>query len=372
MKYLISFHNSQGYSNVYPIAESLSNKGFYVTLLDLTGLYGQSIKEIENSQNLNIIKENSIFSNVRNLNKLQKLCFFIINYLKLNKLSKDFDAYIFSPGGFMEGLIAKKFKKDNKRNYFVEAGVKIYLFLSSQNELKPQSKFLDHVDAYFTTGDLPKRKLNKFINSESKIYNYGVPRYSTLTSQFNSKINFEPKKINSILFLTSAPGYHQVKWEDEWQKDLIKSLLNSSLIKDFIVNIKVHPRDEYKNYEEYQNLDNVNILFDTNIEKDILKNDCILSGPSTSIHESSFMKRLYLTIWPFDKINNEYMLEESNTLSLEELINKIYFLDKNLKNQVDLYNLQLDLAKNYINIDSVSSTKNIIKHIINENKERKN
>ena len=49
--------------------------------------------------------------------------------------------YTYFSGGFYEGLLSKEFQKRNKNTYFIEAGVKIYLYLDSQNNLKPKRSF---------------------------------------------------------------------------------------------------------------------------------------------------------------------------------------------------------------------------------------
>ena len=110
---------------------------------------------------------------------------------------------------------------------------------------------------------------------------------------------------------------------------------------------------------------NVNILYNTNIEADILQNDCIISGPSTSIHEASLLGKVYITLWPFDKYENEYMPKVSTSENVPELISKIKQLNKDDSLQKEVYSTQLSLANKFINIDSDLSVKNIIEHIIN-------
>ena len=371
MKYLLSFHNQQGMNNIIPIAEELrENILNEVALLDLSPAYSQPENNFSSLKNISLIVENSIYKNVRNLSRVNKLFFYLTKFLRINKLANHYDVYIFSPGGFFEGLISKHFIKKSKKTYFIEAGIKIYLFLSSQESLKPKKNFLKYVSGYFTTGETPRNKLVNFTNINNKIYNYGVPRYSSIVSKYNNSKPFEPKKIINLLYLTSASKYHKVGWEDAWQKEAIENLVNSSIIDQFILNIKVHPRDDLGNYKKYEKIEGVNILYGTNIEKDIVENDCIISGPSTSIHETSLLKKTYVTFWPFDNNENQYMPEISMVKTIDNLISKILKLNHDLSFQNEVYSKQLILAKQYINIDSDSSTNSIIKHIINENKER--
>ena len=154
-------------------------------------------------------------------------------------------------------------------------------------------------------------------------------------------------------------------WEEKWQKTIIEDLVNSSLIDGFVLNIKVHPRDDNNNYKKFEQKKNVNILYNTNIETDILQNDCIISGPSTSIHEASLLGKVYITLWPFDKSENEYISKISATENVPELISKIKQLNKDDSLQKEVYSTQLNLANKFINIDSDLSVKNIIEHIIN-------
>ena len=76
------------------------------------------------------------------------------------------------------------------------------------------------------------------------------------------------------------------------------------------------------------------------------------------------------TLIIFDNNENQYMPEISMVKTIDNLISKILKLNNDLSFQNEVYPKQLILAKQYINIDSDSSTNSIIKHIINENKER--
>ena len=64
--------------------------------------------------------------------KVNKAVFTFTKIVNIRNYANQFDKFIFSPGGFYEGLIAKSFVKNNKKTFFIEAGVKIYLFLKSQ------------------------------------------------------------------------------------------------------------------------------------------------------------------------------------------------------------------------------------------------
>lgn len=170
--------------------------------------------------------------------------------------------------------------------------------------------------------------------------------------------------------MTSAASYHKVDWESSWQSKIIEEIINSSLSDNYILNIKVHPRDNFGDYEKYKSLKNVNILHETDIESDIRENHCIISGPSSSIHEVSLIGRIYAVIWPFDDYKNEYLSPESLVKNVDELFKKISKLNNDLNYQRNLFDMQLLGAQKFINIDSDLSAKNIIAHIIKENNER--
>ena len=215
----MSFHNNQGMDNIIPIAESLSRDGENeITLLDLRSIYSQSSSEIKIFNNISIVKEKSIFKNIRSLNKLSKLLLLFTKFFAIKKYRDQYDIYIFSPGGFYEGLLSKEFNNKFKNTYFIEAGTKIYLYLDSQKDLEPKSKFLKNISAYFTTGESPKMKLENFTNHKNIIYNFGVPRYSEIISTHKVSKSYKSQKISDILYLTSAASYHNIDWEDSWQK----------------------------------------------------------------------------------------------------------------------------------------------------------
>tara|TARA_B100002019_G_scaffold285593_1_gene294782 strand:+ start:6133 stop:7236 length:1104 start_codon:yes stop_codon:yes gene_type:complete len=367
----MSFHNNQGMENITPIAESLSRDGESdVTLLDLRSLYAQSSSELKVSKNISIFKEKSIFKNTRKLNKLSKLVFLFTKAFTIRNYGDKYDIYIFSPGGFYEGLIAKKFSNKNKNTYFIEAGVKIYLYLDSQKDLEPKSNFLKNISGYFTTGESPKNKLKNFVNQKNIIHNFGVPRYSEIISKHKSSKPRKTQNIRNLLYLTSAASYHNIDWEDSWQAKTISEIVNSVITEKYIFNIKVHPRDDFDKYKQYEGVKNVNVLYETDIEVDIKNNDCIISGPSSSIHEVSFLGKIYTILWPFDNYQNDYLNGESLVKNIEDLNCRISNLDNDFTFQNNLFLNQLSEAQKFINIDSDSSTKNIIQHIINENRER--
>ncbi len=367
----MSFHNDQGRENITPIAESLSRDiGSDVTLLDLSYLYSQSSSELKVSENISIFREKSSFKNIRNLNKLSKLVFLFTKIFTLKKYGDKYDIYIFSPGGFYEGLIAKEFCNKNKHTYFIEAGVKIYLYLDSQKDLKPKINFLKNISGYFTTGENPKNKLKNFVNQKNIIYNYGVPRYSEIISKHKYSNPHKTQSIRNLLYLTSAASYHNIDWEDSWQAKIISEIVNSAITEKYKLNIKVHPRDDFEKYKQYEGVKNVNILYKTDIETDIENNDCVISGPSSSIHEVSFLGKIYTILWPFDNYQNDYLNSESLVKNIKDLNYILSKLDNDITFQNNLYSNQLSEAQKFINIDSDSSTKNIIQHIINENRER--
>ena len=82
----MSFHNNQGMDNIIPIAESLSRDGENeITLLDLRSIYSQSSSEIKIFNNISIVKEKSIFKNIRSLNKLSKLLLLFTKFFAIKK-----------------------------------------------------------------------------------------------------------------------------------------------------------------------------------------------------------------------------------------------------------------------------------------------
>ena len=367
----MSFHNKQGMDNIIPIAKKLcEDKKNQITLLDLRSTYSQLSPNLEVSENIVVNKDTSIFKNIRNLNKISKLLFIFSKFFTIKKYGKNYDIYIFSPGGFYEGLLSREFKNNFKNTYFIEAGVKIYLYLNSQNELQPKNSFLKNISGYFTTGENPKNKLENFTNQKNLIYNYGVPRYSNIISIHKISKFYKSKKIKNLLYLTSAASYHRIDWEESWQTRAIEDIVNSSITDKYVLNIKVHPRDNFEKYKQYENVRNVNILSGSDIETDIEDSDCIISGPSSSIHEVALLGKIYTVLWPFDNYENEYLSNESLVKNIEDLNHKILKLNNDLSYQNNLFSQQLIEAQKFINIDSDSSTKNIIQHIISENIER--
>ena len=100
--------------------------------------------------------------------------------------------------------------------------------------------------------------------------------------------------------------------------------MNSSITDKYVLNIKVHPRDNFEKYKQYENVRNVNILSGSDIETDIKDSDCVISGPSSSIHEVALLGKIYTVLWPFDNYENEYLSNESLVKNIEDLNHKIF------------------------------------------------
>lgn len=363
MKILFAAHNHQGYLNIKPLIDKAIQDEMDYVLLDLTSLYGQKKLPVLDREKY-IFEQSKIYRNIRNLNNLNKLIYKIFSFNKLRFYSEKYDILIFSPGGFYEGMLSNLMFKMGKQTYFIEAGIKIYLFLDSQKELEPKPNFLSNINNYFCSGELSKKMLKSFVGDEgTKIINYGVPRYQKLVS---NKRSFSPGTIKELLFLTSASEYHRMQWEHDWQIDFLEELVKKLEDREFILKIKVHPRDASENYLKYQNRKNVSILDDTDIDQDILQSDIILAGPSTSLHESSFFGKIYLSIWP---LGNEggYFIEESHSSNVDELMDSLYDLNSDYKRQKEIYDLQHQLALKYIHSETDNSASNIYQHIVRQN-----
>jgi len=361
MRILISFHNKEGYENIIPVADYLKKKDFSITLLDLCPFY------LQDSNNNNFFKKaklNLFFkdkNNHRNLSKIRKVIFYI-QLINLNyKLFRAHDCYLFSPGGFIEGQIAKNFKKKEKHTFFIEGGLRAVLLADYPD--KPKNKishsFLNDISRHYVSGEENKEIiLNNLQNTSTlskKIQAFGVPRYKNLVT---GKTNYEYKKIKNVLYLTTAAEYHDYiilqEWHDSEMKILKKLIKNSS----YNYRLRVHPRDNIEKYKDFSET-NITSALDKSLYADVNWSDIVVTIPSSTFFEINYFGKPFLILWPFNHITEVFRPDVTSLISLEKKLNSL-----NKKELSKKFIDQRTYSDSFVSLNSSESSKLIAEDII--------
>ena len=361
MRILISYHNKQGYENIISVARYLKSKSFNIELLDLCSFYIQQSIDSDNfaRTQMNLVIKNK--NNYRNLSKLKKIIFYIQLITLNSNLFKNYDGYLFSPGGFIEGQIAKILKKNKKPTFFIEGGLRTILFVDypDKTESTLNNSFLNHVSRHYVSGVENKNIiLNKFPDRpylSEKIIASGVPRYENYITE---NIDHEYKDIENVLYLTTAASYHNyVKlqtWHDDEMKILNKIIGNSS----YNFRIRIHPRDDLNNYSEFSNL-NISSSITKSLKEDVEWSDVVVTIPSSTVFEVNRFGKPYLILWPF-KYNTEVFNPDMKSLkSIEDVLNKL-----NAEGLYEKLEQQKTYSKNFVSQESYKSSELISEDMI--------
>ena len=361
MRILITYHNQQGYENIISVAKYLESKNFDIVLIDLCSFYFQeSINTdsfVRNKINL-IIKNNQ---NYRSLSSFKKLVFYLQLTILNTNLLNNFDCYLFSPGGFIEGQISKIFKKKNKHTFFIEGGLRTILFVDypDKAESKLNYSFLNHVSRHYVSGIENKNIiLNSFTstsNLSEKIKNFGVPRYESST---RDNINYKFQEIKNVLYLTTAAQYHNYKKLQEWHNDEMKILKKLIMTSSYNYRIRIHPRDDLNNYCEFAK-SNISSSAKNSLKEDVNWSDIVVTIPSSTVFEVNNYGKPYLILWPYNYNTDVFNPDIESLESLEKELRKL-----NEKELCEKFEVQKFYNKNFIDINSNKSSKLIGEDII--------
>jgi len=361
MRILITYHNQQGYKNIISVAKYLESKNFDIELIDLCSFYIQESINTDSfvRNKIKLIIKNS--QNYRNLSNFKKLVFYLQLIFLNSNLLNNFDCYLFSPGGFIEGQISKIFKKKNKHTFFIEGGLRTILFVDypDKAESKLNYSFLNHVSRHYVSGIENKNIILKSFtnkpNISEKIKNFGVPRYE---SSAEDNINYKYQEIKNVLYLTTAARYHNYiklqEWHDDEMKILYKVIMNSS----YNFRIRVHPRDDLNNYSKFAK-SYISSGVIKPLKEDVNWSDVVVTIPSSTVFEVNKFGKPYLILWPFNYNTDVFNPDIKSLDSLEKELRR--FDEKELREK---FELQTFFNKNFIDINSNKSSKLIGEDII--------
>jgi|TARA_B100001093_G_scaffold269621_1_gene257745 hypothetical protein len=273
-------------------------------------------------------------------------------------------AYIFCPGGLLEGTIAKLFYKNKKTTIMIEGGFPLDLLISKKNKSYQNLFFkyfknhtlnnpLKYVTWLIVSGEFSKQLRIENGYQEYKILDIGVPR----NIKFFHINNEKNKLVYDITFLTGSFGFHKDYKNEFKQSEYIKKLVDYSTMNKKKLLIKIHPRDN-KDYEKFKN-EYVSITYENLIEK-IVSSKLCLAFYSTSIYESLILNTDAYFIG--EKLNNKWperdlIIHEEDFSVLSQLLNEP--LESKLGHKKDI-------AYEHISKDTIYSAEKIKELILND------
>ena len=298
------------FKNVSPVID-LVKKTYSILYLCQCNYYHETKKICElicNTYDFEVIclKNPLQFKNFYNPSFFHRI--FVKVYVRLFLVKKInlASCYIFSPGGLLEGTVAKLIYKQGKKTIMIEGGFpldlinrKKYKFYQSIliKYFKNHSinKPLKYITKLIVSGEFSKDLRVENGYEENKIADFGVPRNIDL---FKNQ-SYEKSYLFDVIFLTGSFHFHGDYENSNKQKKYVKSLVDYSTSHKIKLLIKVHPRD-HENYSKYQN-EYVSITHHDLVKNIKLSRVCI-SFYSSAIYESLVMNTISYFVG--QKLNN--------------------------------------------------------------------
>ena len=187
----------------------------------------------------------------------------LLNRKKITELSKEHDIFIFSPGGFLEYMVALRMKRYGKKTIMIEAGLPLFDIQHIKAINKVQLKlsrmikkifhikilkfgllndYFQEIDHLVVSGEMSKSRWLENGFPKDKISEIGVPRYGSLFIKRNEGQSSERKL---IVYATGAYQLHDdlIGFEEDFKnfKDLV-NIVNENF-DNVGLGVLVHPRD---------------------------------------------------------------------------------------------------------------------------------
>ena len=335
-KVLICSIDNENLKNFEPLLKDHGELDF--TIFDLSNFHKNEI--IYNNDVDKIYSSIDVKKPFYLLNIYQKLKA-VLNFRKeIKKIIHEFDIVICGRVGILEFELIKYLKKNfNTLAYSINDSILIY---HEQASIFKRLRLIIYkfqvrqniCKKIFVSGTVSKNTLIKDGVKKDKIIISGLPRFK---KYFNKSMNGTVKNaFPKILVLTGAHewnGYH--KWQEDQNEFLFK--LDCLNIKNVIINIKPHPRDNF----EFNQLSKLNILDkEVNIDRAIQEHDIVICATSlsTALMQAGLLnkKTLFINTRDLSYLMDSYDYYISNfpTISKTELVADFY--KKALKNNANV------------------------------------
>ncbi len=227
-----------------------------------------------------------------------KIKFFLGKYLKKAKF------VCFSPGGFIEGEIARIVKKNGGKVIQIEGGLpndlinnksrneeitktKIYYKLPFKRfSSNPRIDPLVHVDYFISSGQISKKMHETLGYNDAKILDIGIPRFENLIGK-KSATNYQVTKVDNLIYIAGAYEFHNEKKQSEKMLSDIKEIykfLNNK--KEILFQVKLHPRQSNNEINKIVNEIKAEIINnDQKFQEVVFKNSIAITRYSNLAYE---------------------------------------------------------------------------------------
>lgn len=171
---------------------------------------------------------------------------------------------------------------------------------SSIDHLLPGLNGSTRVDYIYPIGEYSKNVISKIVTNSTKILDYGIPRYSHI-KPFKKNNIIKKKK---LYYYTSAFSWHgKHSLSTAQSKDLLLLIDFVKNNNDFFLVIKNHPKGIISNKIKELRLNNLEIDYEYNLEKDFNNGYMFFANLSTIIAEGLlYGMKIYSVLINFDKI----------------------------------------------------------------------
>lgn len=296
-----------------------------------------------------------------------KLIYFLKIHFYLKKYIYKADFLCFSPGGFIEGEIARLVKLKKGKVIQIEGGLPNDLIYRKNNNKLPKKNSilyklpikrfsknprmnpLAYVDYFISSGKISKKMHSELNYEAKKILDYGLPRFEHLFTK--KKINIQ--EIKNIVYVAGAYEFHnEINQSQQMIKDI--SEINEFLEKISHLNflVKLHPRQSCNETKIIKTL-NIETVNDMEFSKLIsLNKTIVLTRYSNLAYELLFQNiPTFFYNPPVLILNDQILPEKALTLyNVEDIFNIV-------NNKEDLKNKEFsNYSKDFYSQNTPNST----------------
>jgi hypothetical protein len=390
-KVLFFPQNKTHIDNMLPVANALIAKGYDVCFLNASKIYKQNIYcDSFPFQIINIDLSTPV--SFAFLSSLRKIIFLrnYVTYISLLRFN-NYEYFIYGNDGALQRVFIAKYRKakhvlilDGMISDYTFSMLSIFRFSDTPiNDLKRKVRdvlkyVINKVFAYlpynyYLPSDVGCSGLDKiFVLSDyinNVIYNQrikktdiitsGMPRYKFLKDD-NSQVNGPLK----IVYITEAFIWHNDSFSDILQHKTIKLLvsqLKKNKANDFRLTVRVHPRDDKKNYDYLHNESFVTVEDSkVNIYETIHSSNIILAVNSTVMLEALSIDKKVIFLF----FNNEYWRYKKSFLT-DPIFKKVFNTDELMSElMIDSISVKKEKLKFYFNPNAEESVDIIVNEIV--------
>lgn len=369
---------STTYENIREVIKSYSkdiNNSFI--FIDQSNIYNNDLKDVLKLNPKSIFRFGKPLLKIPNPyspSYLIKFIYFLKIKFLLSKIIQKADFVCFSPGGFIEGEIARLVKNYGGRVVQIEGGQPIdairNAFIYNKSEKNsffyklPFRRFKNNprvnptinIDYFITSGSNTKKMYENLGYEKNKILDIGLPRYKELMERkTNTFKSFT--KVENIFYIAGAYEFHNEKNQsNEMISNILEISNNLKLQKGINFYVKPHPRQSSNELKLLSNLKDLKLVTNEIFNEMVFKNSLVLSRYSNLAFEL-----MYLNI-PTFFFKPPILKFGDNILPNKELIlNNVEELNEMIKN---FNKINFSKFSNNFFSPSTSNSSNLINNLL--------